>query len=252
MGDGPNGGVRETGIAEHFEYFHEPALIWYEPASTSPRHGSGPSDAISREKCASSTLQAVETSRADLRELIEESPYAVAMLDRDMRYVFASRRWLSDYRLALSNEEIRGRSHHDVFPEAPERWRAVHRRALAGEVVKSEGDSFERADGAVDWVHWEVRLWRTDDGDVAGILIFTEDISHDKRAEDELRRWEYVFQNAAWACRWPRPTIASSWSIGLLRRCTGQKPAAGWGDRCSRCSPRSRRRCSRTSRLALT
>ena len=55
-----------------------------------------------------------------LRLLIEHVPAAVAMLDREMRYLVVSRRYLSNY--GLPEENIIGRSHYDVFPEIPERW----------------------------------------------------------------------------------------------------------------------------------
>jgi len=144
------------------------------------------------------TTQQVERSRELLRELVENTPFAVAMLDRDLRYLYASQRWLSDFRIPLGSEQIRGRHHYDLFPEIPERWREVHRRALEGAVMSQDAEPFVRQDGTVDWVRWEVRPWRDRDGSIGGILIFSDDVSVKKRADDELRRWEQVFQNASW------------------------------------------------------
>lgn len=78
----------------------------------------------------------------------------MAMFDRNMRYLAASRRWLSDHRF---DEPVLGRSHYDVLPDMPERWKDVHRRALAGEVIAKAGDRFDRADGTVLWLDWEAR-----------------------------------------------------------------------------------------------
>jgi PAS domain S-box-containing protein len=127
-------------------------------------------------------LQAVE---AQLRVMIDHAPAAVAMFDRDMRYVNVSKRWLSDYSL---NADVIGRSHYDVFPEAPESWREIQRRALDGEVVRSEEDRFARKSGAVQWLRWEARPWRMPSGEIAGIIIFSEDITRRKRVEEELAR----------------------------------------------------------------
>lgn len=124
-------------------------------------------------------------SEEQLRLFIDHAPVALAMFDRDMRYLALSRRWATDYQ--LGGTDVLGLSHYEVFPEIPERWRRVHRRGLNGEVVKSDQDAFRRLDGSLQWVRWEVRPWHQQDGQVGGIVIFTEDITARKRAEEGLR-----------------------------------------------------------------
>jgi len=118
-----------------------------------------------------------------LRLFVEEAPVAIAMFDRDMRYIAASRRWMGDY--GLDGVSLRGRSHYEVFPDLPEHFRARHRQGLAGEVVRSAEERFERADGRVYWVRWEVRPW-FDAAGVGGIILFTEDISERKNSEERI------------------------------------------------------------------
>lgn len=122
-----------------------------------------------------------------LKQLVEGSPYAVAMLDRSMRYLFASKRWITDLRIGLTVDEIRGRSHFELFPEIPAHWHDVHRRCLAGEVVRNDGEEFRRADGRSDWIRWEERPWIDDRGEIGGVLIFSEDVSAAKQHEAELK-----------------------------------------------------------------
>lgn len=133
---------------------------------------------------AESALRALRESEARLALFIAHAPAALAMFDRDMRYIAASRRWRTDY--GLGERELRGVNHYEVFPEIGEDLRAVHRRGLAGEVVGSEEYRFERADGSVQWVRWEMHPWLDSDARVGGIVIFTEDITARKLAEDEL------------------------------------------------------------------
>jgi PAS domain S-box-containing protein len=124
-------------------------------------------------------------SEERLRLFIEHAPVALAMFDRDMRYLAVSRRWITDY--GLNERDVIGQSHYEILPEIPERWRAVHQRGLEGEIIREEEDRFERADGTARWFLWEVRPWKTDGGRVGGIVIFTEDITERKETEQELR-----------------------------------------------------------------
>src|SRR5581483_6278649 len=131
---------------------------------------------------------AARESESQLRSFIEHSPAAVAMFDRDMKYLVYSRRWLKDYELA--DESLVGRSHYDVFPEVPDRWKDAHRRCLTGAVECCDQDEFVRRDGSVEWLRWETRPWRDVHGEIGGIILFTEVITERKRADEELRELE--------------------------------------------------------------
>lgn len=138
--------------------------------------------------------RAVESREAQdrLQLFFDHAPAALAMFDRDMRYLAVSRRWLDDY--ALGGQELIGRCHYEVFPEISPAWKAVHQRALAGEVVTADEDRFERANGTVQWLRWEVRPWQAAAGGVGGIVIFSEDISVRKNAYETLRSSEEKLQ----------------------------------------------------------
>ena len=129
---------------------------------------------------------ALRQSEERLALFIEHAPAALAMFDRDMRYLAASRRWRGDY--ALGDHVLIGRCHYDVFPEIGEEWRSVHRRGLAGEVIRCDEDPFVRGDGRIQWLRWEVWPWHDASGNVGGVLIFSEDITRFKEAQEEIRR----------------------------------------------------------------
>lgn len=129
--------------------------------------------------------EALRRSREVLHLFVENAPAAIAMFDREMRYLATSRRYLLDYQ--LGERDLVGRSHYEIFPEIPERWRQVHRRCLAGATESAEDDPFPRADGRLDWVRWEIRPWHESGGEIGGILLFSEVVTERKRAEEALR-----------------------------------------------------------------
>jgi diguanylate cyclase (GGDEF)-like protein/PAS domain S-box-containing protein len=132
----------------------------------------------------------------ELLELfIQHAPAALAMLDCNMRYIAASRRWMDNF--GLRGREIIGQSHYDVFPEIPPRRVKLHRRALGGETLKNDEDPFERSDGSIQWLRWELRPWLTGSGAIGGIVIFAEDITARKQSETHLQLAASVFTHAS-------------------------------------------------------
>ncbi|WP_395644690.1 ATP-binding protein [Terricaulis sp.] len=127
----------------------------------------------------------------DLRILIDHAPAAIAIFDRDMRYIQVSRRWMLDFNLS---GDIVGKSHYDIFPDLPERWRRIHQRALAGETIANDDDMFTRADGSREYLRWEVVPWLLVDGVVGGIIVFSELITRRRLAEIAVRRNQAVLE----------------------------------------------------------
>ncbi|HEY9608750.1 PAS domain S-box protein [Allocoleopsis sp.] len=136
--------------------------------------------------------EALRESRERLQLFIDHAPASVAMFDRQMRYIAVSRRWLTVYN--LENGAIIGKSHYDIFPEIPERWKDVHQRCLKGAVERCDSDRFERANGDKIWLRWEVRPWYERNGEIGGIVVFNENITAHKQAEESLRESEERFR----------------------------------------------------------
>ena len=128
---------------------------------------------------------ALQENEALLREFVKHAPAAIAMLDHEMRYLQASDRWLQDYGL---EGNIIGRSHYEVFSHIPAGRREVHRRVLAGQIEKCEEEAFQRQDGKAEWVQWEARPWHRSNGEIGGVMFFTQIITTRKELEIELRQ----------------------------------------------------------------
>ena len=143
--------------------------------------------------------EALRQSEERLRQFVEQAPAAMAMFDRDMRYMSCSGRWVEDY--GLKDAAPLGRCHYELFPELPERWKEVHRRCMAGEVVRAEEDPFVRADGRTQWLRWEVRPWLTRDQAIGGITIMAENVTERVEAVRALRENELRMRSAQGAAQ---------------------------------------------------
>jgi PAS domain S-box-containing protein len=137
--------------------------------------------------------QEIRASEERLRLFIETAPVSIAMFDRRMCYLSASRRWLSDYK--LGDRSLAGLCHYSVFPEISAEWKEAHRLGMAGIVQRVEGDRFERSDGSVQWQRWEIQPWRNHSGEVGGIVIFTEDVTELKKTEEALERYRLLAEH---------------------------------------------------------
>jgi PAS domain S-box-containing protein len=138
--------------------------------------------------------------QAQLALFVEHAPAAIAMFDREMRYVAVSRRFAIDFRLA-PDVQIIGKSHYELFPEIPERWRDIHARVLAGEELSNEEDQFTRQDGHIEWSGWSMAPWRGGDGRIGGAVLFaeviTEKVEAGRALADSEARFRATFENAA-------------------------------------------------------
>ncbi len=131
-------------------------------------------------------------------QLIESSPFAVAMFDKRLRCTVVSGSW----RQAFTRAEVDpiGRPLAEVFPTAPKRLLGAQARALAGEIVTSKEDRFTDSQGRKRWVRWEARPWRDAEGKIQGVIYYVDDISAladaRREAQENARRLKMAL-NAA-------------------------------------------------------
>jgi PAS domain S-box-containing protein len=142
-------------------------------------------DANAARREADTVAAMLHESQTRLQLLIDHAPIALAMLDREMRYMAVSQRWCSDYR--LGNSQIIGQTLFDLFPETTEDQKVIFQRALAGETISLDEDCLVHSDGNVQWLRWEVRPWHRTDGSIGGIVTFSEDITERRLAVDALK-----------------------------------------------------------------
>ncbi|MEQ8364231.1 MAG: PAS domain S-box protein [Cyclobacteriaceae bacterium] len=153
-------------------------------------------------------LALVESTQRN-KVFVDQAPSAIAMFDTEMRYIAASNEWKSDYK--LEGQEIVGKSHYEIFPEIGDDWKAIHKECLEGNINKNDEALFEREDGSVQWIKWEVRPWYLSGNKVGGLLMYTADITESKIRDREKRRMEEVIEETT------RVANIGAWEVDLVK-----------------------------------
>ncbi|MBK6686714.1 MAG: PAS domain S-box protein [Deltaproteobacteria bacterium] len=121
-----------------------------------------------------------QESEVRLLAFISQAPAAIAMLDRELRYLAVSRQYEHDE--GVQPGSLLGQLHPAASAQGPEA--ELFRRCLAGETIVQEERESEGPAGERAWHRFELCPWRDGSGEIAGVLISTLDIT----AQVESRR----------------------------------------------------------------
>lgn len=135
---------------------------------------------------------------AAFKSIIAVSPVPMAIVDTNMCYLAVSDKWVSFY--DLENRELIGKSHYEVFPEIEMRWKNIHAACLNGEDQSCNEDRFERADGTIMWLKWEVRHWLDDQGKIGGMMMYSEDVTGSANITMNEKRFQLFMDELPGLC----------------------------------------------------
>jgi PAS domain S-box-containing protein len=135
----------------------------------------------------------------ELKVFVENTPVSVAMFDENLCYIAASYQWCETYN--LKQESLKGRYCYDTIPHFPEEWREMHQRCLNGEPILREEDTIRNKNGQIEWIKWEARPWHDENGNIRGLIMFTQNIGEQKKqaemARKQQKRMEEIYRIAS-------------------------------------------------------
>ncbi|WP_409479845.1 response regulator [Pseudobdellovibrio sp. HCB154] len=130
---------------------------------------------IRNEQQAEQTVKFLENRERELQFVLKRVPNPVAVLDKNMRYVLASRKWIDDFN--LKDKNIIGQSHYEIFPNLSDEVKILNQRAMNGEIIKTSFDNIADNNGRLINAKGEIRPWFDINNQVSGIIIFIESMT---------------------------------------------------------------------------
>jgi PAS domain S-box-containing protein len=120
-------------------------------------------------------------SEQQLKSMIQSLPTPVAMLDRDLKYLAFSSRWSDEWR-----NYGEAREGADIRVGLQQEWIQTLELALKGQRFEKDEDLIDFGKGSQLWLRWALRPWMTSKGEIGGVILMAENISHRKEAEMRL------------------------------------------------------------------
>lgn len=137
------------------------------------------------------SLRKYEKKRIEIDDIVSlffrQISTPVAMLDNEMRYLFASKAWGREFGFG-EDYDFKGKLHYDLFPNLKKEWLELHKECLKGKIHKGSDEEVEALDGSTFWITGEIHPWYTADGQIGGLVIFSEIITERKKTEFRLKK----------------------------------------------------------------
>ncbi|WP_396636504.1 PAS domain S-box protein [Maribacter sp. R77961] len=128
--------------------------------------------------------------------LIKDSPTAVAILDKDLRFISYSDEWVNQF--CLTNAIIKSKKFTDVLLNTPIPLLKDLEHSLTGEKNINPGAKYILDDGGIQWLKWRIKPWKNHDDKIGGVIIVLEDITAEQREKALLLKAEVVARIGGW------------------------------------------------------
>jgi PAS domain S-box-containing protein len=127
---------------------------------------------------------------------LQDAPYAVALLDHDLKITAFSRVMAHAFNF---DESVRGKSFLDLRDLLPEEIYQDLQLAREGIPGKSEPVKFLHPDGEADWYQWKINPHQSPEKGPGMIMLILEKVTHRMLGEDLHQKAQRMARVGSWA-----------------------------------------------------
>lgn len=122
---------------------------------------------------------------AMLQAFVKDVPAAVAMFDTDLNYITVSKQWSDEFN--KDNRNLIGNHMYDLSRNVPEERKQIYANALKGHSYINENQVFlDLKEENPQHYNWAVKPWYGLEGEIGGIILFTQNITPAVKINQEL------------------------------------------------------------------
>lgn len=134
-----------------------------------------------------------ETKISPSSYLIKQLPEATAFIDKKLRVVYASDKWINDFEFI--GAEVIGKTLHQLFGTVSKEWKQVLNNCLQGGAKEVGTERYYDSNKNEKWFEWTNMPWYDDKENVIGIIIQTSDITQRVLNEIKLEKLEILLED---------------------------------------------------------
>ena len=129
-----------------------------------------------------STPLVIEHNDRSYRTYIKKAPLAIAILDRELKFLTVSDKWLLDHNVKVY--ELLGTAIDQLEVQPYPFLNKIYLECLRNESHSSDELHFKNKEGKEIRLNWYICPWYDDDKNLGGLLVKTEEIRHTALAND--------------------------------------------------------------------
>ncbi len=119
--------------------------------------------------------------------ILKHASAGIVVLDKESKLLAVSQHFLE--LSGLKGNDVIGKTLKELFVnDIPESLAKAYDSSLKGLPECRNEEMFTFSDGRQEWFSWKMQPWYDDEGNMGGVLFFTDTITKEKKIEEELKK----------------------------------------------------------------